>query len=241
MITVSYDYFKYLGSLDEDTFNRCIKRARVKLDYKTFGRVSRLTDEDDEDLVSKVKDCLCALSEKISQYSEPNGVSSDFVKTSESLGPHSVSYVVGSDSNNTPIILPHHNRNDIIILKLEKIIRNCFEAGFNQPIQCGGFYSGNFHQVVLGLQKQLATTSVFIFQMNMTMKFNFTIAFGFHAHGTFSVGYLRKNSLSKNFSSLHFFSFLSYLAEYPEKSKKPFCTRSLIPYLPSTAETSWTT
>lgn len=93
MVTLTYDFYKneYNGYLDEDSFSKLLNKSRLKLDYYTYDRVSKLSDLSDEILVYKVRLCLCALTDKISKYTN-NGVEEDFLKTSESVGPWSISY-----------------------------------------------------------------------------------------------------------------------------------------------------
>lgn len=101
MITVTYDYYKssYDGVLNEESFNKYLKRAIVKLDSLTFCRVSKLNDSADEYLVNCVKDCLCALVDKINSNTNEDGVEIDSVKSSETVGPWTVSY--NTNSKNT--------------------------------------------------------------------------------------------------------------------------------------------
>lgn len=100
MITVTYEYYKeeYKGSLSEQQFNKLLKKAFIHIDNCTADRASKVTDNDNELLVDRLRMCVCAMIDKISANTDENGVEREYVKASESVGPWSVSFATGNSS-----------------------------------------------------------------------------------------------------------------------------------------------
>lgn len=98
MVDVSYEFYKdeFGGILPEKQFNKLLNRAFVNIDAVTFGRVSKISDSFDDYTSNCVRMCACALVESINSHLDDNGVEQTFVKSSETVGPWSVSYATGS-------------------------------------------------------------------------------------------------------------------------------------------------
>ena len=92
-MTVDYDFYRdvYGGKLSEEDFGRVLMRVEVFADNITYGRLSKAKDED---LKVPVGFCLSEMVEKLYNYeSDLNG---DGIKTSETVGPWSVTYSAAS-------------------------------------------------------------------------------------------------------------------------------------------------
>ena len=69
MAYVDYEFYttKYYGNvIAEKDFPRLSERASDKIDTLTFGRLGNFPT--DEDVIVKVKKCVCALAEQIADY-----------------------------------------------------------------------------------------------------------------------------------------------------------------------------
>lgn len=79
---VDYEFYSntYHGNMNEAEFSRQVSKATAKIKANTFGRV------DETNIPEEVKYCACNLIDKMYIASKSEG------KTSESVGPHSVSY-----------------------------------------------------------------------------------------------------------------------------------------------------
>lgn len=96
---VEYSYYTntYLAGLtptisDSASFNFFEKKAENLVNRKTLGDYLNVTDAN---AISKIKDCICALTDNFYQEQSAKG-SSGMIKQSENVGGHSVSYVVSA-------------------------------------------------------------------------------------------------------------------------------------------------
>ena len=102
MVKVEYSYYKdeYLGDLiQENEFNKLIKRAEPYVSTRTFGKASQVTEDMDETLVNKVKDALCAVAEIIKAYTGDDGTEHGRVSSESVGGSWSRSFAIEKDSN----------------------------------------------------------------------------------------------------------------------------------------------
>jgi hypothetical protein len=95
MITIDYTYYKntYGGFLDEATFNKFVQRAYMTIDSFCFGNYEK-SDESNysEFQLSKIKTCVCAVTDKLNAVTGVDGTFSSGVTESETVGPWSVKY-----------------------------------------------------------------------------------------------------------------------------------------------------
>ena len=83
MITIDYTYYKntYGGFLDEATFNKFVQRAYMS-DESNYSEFQ----------LSKIKTCVCAVTDKLNAVTGVDGTFSSGVTESETVGPWSVKY-----------------------------------------------------------------------------------------------------------------------------------------------------
>ena len=80
------------------SFNRLARQASLVIDQVTFERAYDVIDADiDTELIEKIKLATCAIAEELKSQ-EDNGIKN---VASESVGSHSVSYVVNADVQRT--------------------------------------------------------------------------------------------------------------------------------------------
>jgi len=95
MITVDYNYYKntYGGSLDENTFNKFIQQSYMTIDSFCFGRYENSKESDySEFQLSKIKYCVCAITDKLNGLTGADGQLAVGVTESETVGPWSKTY-----------------------------------------------------------------------------------------------------------------------------------------------------
>ena len=105
MIEVSYEYYKneYKSTLDEDSFKKFVRRAYTQVDNFCFGRFEKASEADfSEFQLNNIKDCICAITDKLADSTNESGVVSKKSKKSETVGPWSVTY---SDSSSDKTFL----------------------------------------------------------------------------------------------------------------------------------------
>ena len=104
MIIVNYTYYKneYGGLIDEVTFNKYLRQANIIVDSYCFNRLYNAVESDfNEFELQKIRDCLCAVTEIISSNVDEQGIVLASKKSSETVGPWSVSFSESSGYSNT--------------------------------------------------------------------------------------------------------------------------------------------
>ena len=103
MATSYVDYEYYVDDFGGDAmaaadFNKLALQASMVIDQITFERAYAVIDADtDTELIEKIKNATCAIAEEI-QEQKTNGIKN---VASETVGSHSVSYVVNKDTRIT--------------------------------------------------------------------------------------------------------------------------------------------
>lgn len=95
MIDVNFEYYHttYKGSLDEQTFDKFVTRSYMTIDSYCFGRFETANSNDfSEFQLSKIKYCVCAVTDKLFALTGADGTYSAGVTESESVGPWTVKY-----------------------------------------------------------------------------------------------------------------------------------------------------
>lgn len=93
LVDVGYSFYKetYGGVLEEGLFTKLKHRANKLISYYTSGRVDMVSDTDDNvELVSDIRYCVCSIIDKLQSYSEDD----DKTVVSRTAGKTSESYVV---------------------------------------------------------------------------------------------------------------------------------------------------
>lgn len=101
MISVDYTYYTdtYKGTyLSNDLFNKYVVKANMFVNTLTCNRASSVTESSDGVLVTKLKMCICEMCDRIGSHTS-DGLMNDSSKSSETVGPWSVSYKSDSVSN----------------------------------------------------------------------------------------------------------------------------------------------
>lgn len=94
---LTYNEYKALGgNLDQTPFNLLEYEARRKVDERTQQRLKNV-----KDIPQEVKMCVYALVNDLVAYSNNTGVSDNKNIASESVGSYSVSYITGSQIQET--------------------------------------------------------------------------------------------------------------------------------------------
>lgn len=94
MTYATYDYYTndYFGTaLTEKEFPKYARRASAEMDHVTFGRLSKLSEEE---ITDSIRDCMCDVAERMHHFETSKG--SDLA--SENNDGYSVSY---RDTGNT--------------------------------------------------------------------------------------------------------------------------------------------
>lgn len=95
MITIDFNYYKntYGGALDEQSFLKFVTRSYMTIDSYCFGRFETADANDfSEFQLSKIKYCVCAVTDKLFALTGSDGTYSAGVTESESVGPWTVKY-----------------------------------------------------------------------------------------------------------------------------------------------------
>lgn len=88
MIFATYEYYAnaYLGTaLTEQEFSKYARRASAEMDHVTFGRLSKLPEEQ---ITDSIRDCMCDVAERMHHFETATG--SDIA--SENNDGYSISY-----------------------------------------------------------------------------------------------------------------------------------------------------
>jgi hypothetical protein len=95
MIKADYSYYitEYQGSLDETSYNKLVRKSNIYIDNITNGRLEKSSEDDFSDFtLTKIKDCICAVTEYLSSSLNEQGIIETKKVSSETVGSWSVSY-----------------------------------------------------------------------------------------------------------------------------------------------------
>lgn len=114
---LTYDEYKALGgSLDQTPFNLLEYEARRIIDNRTLQRLKRI-----EEIPEEVKICVFSLINLLNSYTTENQTSKNI--SSESVGSYSVSYITGTQIQET-IKSKNAELNDVVLTYLTGVIVN---------------------------------------------------------------------------------------------------------------------
>lgn len=114
---LTYDEYKALGgSLDQTPFNLLEYEARRIIDSRTLQRLKRI-----KEIPEEVKICVFSLINLLNSYTTENQTSKNI--SSESVGSYSVSYITGTQIQET-INSKNAELNDVVLTYLTGVIVN---------------------------------------------------------------------------------------------------------------------
>lgn len=114
---LTYDEYKALGgSLDQTPFNLLEYEARRIIDNRTLQRLKRI-----KEIPEEVKICVFSLINLLNSYTTENQTSKNI--SSESVGSYSVSYITGTQIQET-IKSKSAELNDVVLTYLTGVIVN---------------------------------------------------------------------------------------------------------------------
>ena len=125
---VDYEYYSKIyggSSIPESSFENLSVRAGAYINKYTYNRIN------DDNISEKVKDCTCEIAEFLhSQDKKIKSIENDKIVASETVGPHSKTYV-----NNTSLLDKH-------IYTDEEVDKKTYKICYKHLVSTGLMYRG---------------------------------------------------------------------------------------------------
>ncbi len=125
---VDYEYYSKIyggSSIPESSFENLSVRASAYINKYTYNRIN------DDNTSEKVKDCTCEIAEFLhSQDKKIKSIENDKIVASETVGPHSKTYV-----NNTSLLDKH-------IYTDEEVDKKTYKICYKHLVSTGLMYRG---------------------------------------------------------------------------------------------------